>query len=190
MTRPLLPRARQLRPTHNGVGRPRSSTAEAVSDTMRLAADPLSRARRRVAAYNLGAIAALLPVAAYQTGLIGHLPEPPIPLLDADRVDASGEAYFTLQTADVALGIASYAGTVALAAMGGDQRYRRRPWLAAAFSAKVLADALGGLLLTAEQATKHRRFCGYCLIATTLSVLAVGPAINETRRALEAKRPL
>jgi hypothetical protein len=146
---------------------------------MRLGVDPLTRARRRVAAYNLGAIAALLPVAAYQTGILRHLPEPPIGRLDADRVDASGEAYATLRTADSALGIASNAATVALATAGAANRSKRRPALTALFAAKVLADAAAAAALTVEQATKHRRFCGYCLIASTFSILAVPPALKE-----------
>ena len=70
---------------------------------MRLATDALTRRRRTVAVLTLGAIAALLPVAAYQVGLLRHLPEPPLPYLAADRVDASGEAYVTLRTADAPL---------------------------------------------------------------------------------------
>lgn len=155
---------------------------------MRLAADPLTRARRRVAGCNLGAIAARLPVAAYQTGIVRHLPEPPVGRLDADRVDASGEAYTALHTADAALGMASYAATLALAAMGDAQRARRRPWLVLVFAGKVLADAAAGLVLTAEQATRHRRFCGYCLAATALSVCAVAPALREGRQVLDSRR--
>ena len=32
-------------------------------------------------------------IALYQMGIIRHLPEPPFPMLDADKVDASSEAY-------------------------------------------------------------------------------------------------
>lgn len=153
---------------------------------MRLASDALTRQRRKVAAFNLGAIAALLPVAAYQTGLLRHLPEPPLLYLDADRVDASGEAYVTLRTAAAPLGIASYAATVALAAMGADDRAQRHPWLVLAFTGKVATDALGGAVLTLEQLTKHRRFCGYCLLASALAIAAVPAVVPEVRAALRS----
>jgi hypothetical protein len=39
--------------------------------------------------HSLASIGALGAVATYQNGLIRHLPEPPLPLLDADAVDAS-----------------------------------------------------------------------------------------------------
>jgi hypothetical protein len=41
-------------------------------------------------------------------GIIKRLPEPKLPYLDADRVDASSEAYEWLSTPDAILGIASY----------------------------------------------------------------------------------
>ncbi len=125
-------------------------------------------------------------IAHLQTGIIGHLPEPLIRLFDADRVDASGEAYVTFGTADAALGIASYAATLALAAMGDARRSERRPALTLLFTAKVLANAAAGAALTVEQATRHRRFCGYCLIASALSLLAMPPALRGAFSVLAA----
>lgn len=60
---------------------------------LRRHASQLLTRRRRVAGLSLGAAAAMGAVAAYQTGLVRHLPEPPLAMFDADRVDASGEAY-------------------------------------------------------------------------------------------------
>lgn len=143
---------------------------------MRLDSDPLTRTRRRVAACNLGAIAALLPVAAYRAGILRHLPEPPVGRLDADRVDACGDAYATFRTADSAVGVPSYAASLALAAAVDGNRSKRRPALTVLFAAKVLADAAAAAALTVAQATNHRRFCGPCLIASAFSLLAGPPA--------------
>lgn len=52
--------------------------------------------------------------------------------------------------------------------------------------AKTLMDAAGGQLLTAEPATGHRRFCGYCLLASGLSVAMVPAALPEARTAWRA----
>lgn len=128
-------------------------------------------------------------VAAYQNGLFRHLPEPPLAVLDADRVDASGEAYQLLKTPDAALGLSSYALTLVLAGAGTARRVEERPWLPLAMAAKVAADALGGLYLTAEQASKHRRFCSWCLLATVASVAMVPQVLPETRAALRQLRP-
>ena len=53
----------------------------------------------------------------YQLGLIKHLPEPPLPGFNADKVDASSEAYAYFATPDAVLGLTSYAITIGLAAM-------------------------------------------------------------------------
>jgi hypothetical protein len=55
-------------------------------------------------------------------------------------------------------------------------------------SAKVAADALGGLYLTAEQASKHRRFCSWCLAAALASVTMVPQVVPEARAAVRQLR--
>jgi uncharacterized membrane protein len=155
-----------------------------VSDDLRRRAGPFLDRRRRVATLSLVASAAMGTVAAYQNGLLRHLSEPPLGFLDADRVDASGEAYELFKTPDAALGLASYALTLVLAGAGTARRVEERPWLPLAMAAKVVSDALGGLYLTAEQASKHRRFCSWCLAATVASVAMVPQVLPEARAAL------
>jgi hypothetical protein len=115
---------------------------------------------------------------------VRHLPEPSIRLLDADAVDASGEAYQQLKTPEAALGILSSAVTLVLVGMGDGRRAERRPSVPLAMAAKVGFDSLGGLFLTAEQATKHRRFCGWCLVATGAYLTMVPQVVPEVRVAL------
>lgn len=57
-----------------------------------------------------------------------------------------------------------------------------------AMAAKVAFDALGGLVLTAEQATKHRKFCGWCLAATAAYLAMVPQVVPEARVALRELR--
>lgn len=182
--RPAGPRAGAAQGSEGGIGRASSPAAERVSDDLRRHASTFLDRRRRVAALSLAASAAMGVVAAYQNGLLRHLPEPPLGPLDADGVDASGEAYQLLKTPDAALGLASYALTLILAGAGTAERVRDHPWLPLAMSAKVAADALGGLYLTAEQASKHRRFCSWCLVATAASVAMLPQVLPEARVAL------
>lgn len=177
-----------MRGRKGGIGRSSSPAAEEVSDDLRRRTGPFLDGRRRVAALSLVASAALGAVAAYQNGLLRHLPEPPLGLLDADRVDASGEAYELFKTPDAALGLASYALTLVLAGAGSARRVEERPWLPLAMAAKVAGDALGGLYLTAEQASKHRRFCSLCLAASAASVAMVPQVVPEARAALRQLR--
>jgi hypothetical protein len=133
-------------------------------------------------------MASLGTVAAYQLGLLKHLPEPPGRFFDADRVDASGEAYQFLKTPDAALGLASYAATLVLAGRRADEHPSSHPVLSLALGAKVTADAAGALLLTVEQGTKHRRFCSWCLAAAALSVATVPQVVPEVHAAWHGLR--
>ncbi|MDP9389268.1 MAG: vitamin K epoxide reductase [Actinomycetota bacterium] len=185
---PAGPPAAEVRGSPGGIGRSTSPAAEAVSDDLRRSAAAHVQGRRRVAGLTLGAMGSLGMVAAYQFGLVRRLPEPPVPIFDAMRVDASGEAYQYLKTPDAALGLVSTAATLLLAGTGDGDRWRTRPWLPLAMAAKVAGDAAFGAFLTAEQASKHRRFCSWCLAAAVASVAAVPPALPEARAAWRALR--
>jgi len=180
-TPPAGPPAGSIRATSGGIGRSSSPAAEALSDDLRRGAGAALDARRRIAALSLSAMGSMGVVAAYQFGLLKSLPEPPLPFLDSDRVDASGEAYQLLRTPDAALGLASYAATLALAGMGTRDRAREQPWLPLALAAKTVLDAASGIYLGLEQGTKHKRFCTWCLIAAGASIAMVPTALPEAR---------
>jgi uncharacterized membrane protein len=184
---PAGPPTSAIHPSPGGIGRGTSEAAEVVSDALRRGAGPFLDQRRRTAAFTLGSMAALGAVAAYQLGLVRHLPEPPLPMLDADRVDASGEAYQQLKTPDAALGLASAAVTLVLTGMGGPDRHRTRRWIPVVLAVKAAGDALGGAFLTVEQATTHRRFCGYCLVSALANVGAALHTIPEAMAAVRAQ---
>ncbi len=174
---------REARGRGGGVGRSTSEQAERVSDDLRRRVTPHLRRRRRQTVLTLGATATMGVISLYQTGILRHLPDPPLPGLDSDKVDASGEAYQYLKTPDAALGLASYAATLALAGMGSGRRAEERPWIPLALAAKVGLDTVSALYLTVEQGSKHRRFCSWCLVATGLSAAMVPQVLPEARTA-------
>ncbi len=185
---PAGPPAATARPGSGGIGRSSTPAAEAVSDALRRGAgDHLDR-RRRMALLQTAAAAALGVVGLYQFGVLKSVPEPPLPGLDADRVDASGEAYAFLHTPDSAIGIASAGVSLVLAGMGGAKRHEEQPWIPMLLLAKSLVDAAGGLYLTAEQLTKHRRLCSWCTVSGALLVATVPTALPEARAAWRALR--
>ena len=112
-----------------------------LSRELRLGRGDFLEHRRGIVALGLAAAGVMGFIALYQVGIIGHLPEPPLPGLDADKVDSSDEAYSYFQTPDAVLGLGSYAATVGLAAMGGKDRAETSPWMPLALLAKVVADA-------------------------------------------------
>jgi hypothetical protein len=182
--RPAGPPAASVRPGSGGVGRSSSPAAERVSDDLRRGVGSFLEQRRRVAGLTSLASAALGVVGLYQFGLLRRVPEPPLSFLDADAVDASGEAYQDLKTPDAALGVLSAAVTLVLAGMGDRDRARTQPWVPLALAAKTAADAGGGLYLLAEQITKHRKICSWCTVAALAQLATLPIALPEARAAV------
>ncbi|HVE64498.1 MAG TPA: vitamin K epoxide reductase family protein [Mycobacteriales bacterium] len=185
---PAGPTAQDARPQHKGLGRSSSPDAEAVSDDLRRGAGSFLEQRRRVAGLSLLSSASLGVVALYQYGLLRKVPEPHLPGLDADRVDASGEAYSFLRTPDASVGLISYGVTLALAGMGKRDRAKTQPWLPLLLAAKVGLDTVGALTLTAEQGTKHRRFCSWCTLSALATLAMVPQVLPEARAAARTLR--
>ncbi len=127
-------------------------------------------------------------ISLYQTGVIKSLPDPPLPYFDSEKVNAGAEAYSRLSMPDAPIGLGSYAATLGLAAMGGENRAEEKPWIALALAAKTLADALQAGKLTVDQWTKHRAFCAWCLIAAGCTFATVPLSFPETRAALRQLR--
>lgn len=161
-----------------------SLTPAQLSDELRNDTGETLARRRRVVGLSLLAAGSMGVITLYQMGIIAHLPEPPLPGLDADKVDASEEAYAKLATPDAALGLGSYAATLALAAMGGKDRATTQPWIPLALAAKVAFDTLQAGQLTIEQMTKHKAFCSWCLLASVATFATVPLVIPEARAAL------
>ena len=85
---------------------------EQLGRQLRHSASGYLRQRRGIAALSLSSIASLGLISLYQIGLIPHLPEPPLPYFNADKVNGSAEAYAKLATPDGILGLGSYAATM------------------------------------------------------------------------------
>ena len=144
--------------------------------------------RRGIVVASMTAIGCMGLIALYQMGVIKHLPEPPLPTMDADRVDASEEAYSHFQMGDAFLGLGSYAATMGLAAMGGKNRAKEQPWIPLALAAKAGADALQAAKLTYDQYAKHRAACFWCLVAAAATFVTAGLVVPEARAAAEQLR--
>jgi hypothetical protein len=187
-TRPAGPPSASIRPGSGGIGRGTSAAAEAVSDALRRGDSAYLDGRRRTAVLQTVAAGTLAVVGLYQFGVLRSVPELPLPGLDADRVDASGEAYSVLRTPDASLGIASAGVSLVLAGMGSGRRHEEQPWIPLLLLAKSLVDAAGGLYLFAEQVTKHRRVCSWCTVSAGLLLATVPAVLPEARGAWRAWR--
>jgi hypothetical protein len=159
-----------------------------LSHELRHGSGRFLESRRCVVGLSLLAAGSMGLIALYQMGILKHLPEPRLPYLDADEVDAAPEACnrLGLPVPDAALGFVSYGTTLALAAAGGRDRADERPWIPLALAAKVGIDAVQAAKLTWEQWAKHRAFCSWCLLAASATFAAVPLVIPEARAALRS----
>ncbi len=168
-----------------GLLRRKESAARELSSELRN--DQSAKMRRRRAVLGLSSLgaASLGLIGLYQTGIIKHVPEPPLPYLDAEKVDASPEAYEWLSTPDAILGVASFGATMILTSMGGPERAKKQPYIPLALAAKTALDVFNAVRLTRDQWTKHRAFCIWCLVAASATFASVPFVIAE---AVEAAR--
>ena len=163
-------------------------TPKQLSRQLREDGDHSLARRRGIVACGLAAAGAMGVITLYQIGIIKHLPEPPLPGFDADKVDASEEAYSYFQTPDAFIGLGSYAATMGLAAMGAKNRAETRPWLPLVLLAKTTADAAQAARLTIDQWTKHKAFCFWCLLAAAATFAALPLAVPEAVEAVNHLR--
>lgn len=163
-------------------------TPKLLSEQLRLDDDSFLPQRRGIVGCALAAAASMGLITLYQIGIIKHLPEPPLPGFDADKVDASDEAYSYLQTPDAFIGLGSYAATMGLAAMGSKDRAATQPWIPLALLLKTTADAAQAAKLTVDQWTKHRAFCFWCLLAAAATFAALPLAAPEAIAAMQQLR--
>ncbi len=161
---------------------------EELSRQLREGSHEFLARRRKVAGLALTAAGSMGLISLYQLGVIKHLPDPPLPGFDSDKVDAAPEAYSWFQTPDGPIGLGSYAATLGLAAMGGENRAAERPLIPLALAAKVALDALQAGKLTVDQVKDHRALCVWCLVAAGATFAAVPQVIPEARAALHHLR--
>lgn len=123
-------------------------------------------------------------VSLYQTGVIDHLPDPPISLFDADKVDSSEYAYSRLDTPDGFMMVTNYAITAWLAGAGGQDRAQKQPLLPIAMGVKLLIDTVINAELAREEWSENKAFCEYCQVASLASLASLALAVPEVTSAI------
>jgi hypothetical protein len=142
--------------------------------------------RRWVVGLSLVGTAMGAVVSLYQTGILRTLPDPPLPLFDSARVDASAYGYKRLQTPDALMMVVSYGVTAWLAGAGGKDRARALPLIPVAMGLKILGDVLTAVELGREEWQENKALCAYCQVATICSMASAVLAYPEVRKALRA----
>jgi uncharacterized membrane protein len=118
-------------------------------------------------------------VTLYQTGVLTHLPDPPLAIFDSEKVDASTYAYKRGNAPDAPAMLVTYGLTAWIASAGGRDRAMSHPWLPVAMAAKTVVDSVTALQLAREEWSTNRKLCAYCQAATVASVASVALALPE-----------
>jgi uncharacterized membrane protein len=90
-----------------------------------------------------------------------------------------------LPVSDAALGAFSYFLDAVTGLIGGRRRWRTMPWIVVLFG--VLVGPLGAVsvLLVILQPVVFNAWCTLCLLTALLSVLMIGPALDEVLASLQ-----
>ena len=157
--------------------------AEILSQQLRHSSSPFMQLRRWI--FGLSTLSALSMefISLYQMGIISHLPDPPLPHINSDAIDASPTAYEKLETPDAVLGMVNYGVTMMLTAMGAPNRAETQPWIPLALVAKTGFDTYQAGRLYFTQRGKNV-YCIYCILAATATALTVPLALPEAYKAI------
>ena len=135
--------------------------------------------RRWIIGLSILGVAAGQIVSLYQTGIIKHLPDPPVGPFDSDKVDASDYGYKRLDTPDALPMMVTYGLTACLAGAGGIRRASQQPLLPVAMGLKTLFDTANTLFLGREEWKENKALCFYCQVATVASIASLALAVPE-----------
>jgi uncharacterized membrane protein len=90
-----------------------------------------------------------------------------------------------LPVPDGLLGVLGYIGDLVFGALGGERRWRRRPWVVLLFALIILGLGIVSLVLTVLQGTVIGQWCTVCLISAAVSTLILGLGIGEALATLQ-----
>lgn len=119
--------------------------------------------RRAIIGLSLLGMGAMTAVTLLQTGIIKHLPDPPIDGFDSDKVNSSETAY-ALGTPDGTLSLASLAANIPIAAFGGENRAEEQPIVPILAAGKSVVEAVAASWYFYQMPTKQKAWCGYCIV--------------------------
>ena len=145
------------------------------------------RRRRAIIGLSIVGIGIAAAVSMLQTGLVRHLPDPPVGNFDADKVIKSDEAYqFGIPDATIAL--TGLAANVPLAAWGGSERAKNQPLIPLIATGKAATEAAAAAWYFYQMPTKLKTWCGYCIAASAVYLGILALTLPEAKRALSEIR--
>ncbi len=140
------------------------------------------RRRRAIIGLSLLGMGAMTAVSLFQTGVIKHLPDPPINSFDSDKVNSSDTAY-ALGVPDGTLSLAMLAANIPIAAFGGDDRAREQPKVPVLAAGKALVEALAAGWYFYQMPALEKKWCGYCITGALCNFGIAALSLSEAKNA-------
>jgi uncharacterized membrane protein len=126
--------------------------------------------RRAIIGTSVVGMAAMVPVTMLQTGIVHHLPDPPIKGFHSDAANSSLIAY-QFGVPDGSTAAASFAVNIPIAAFGEADRARTKPLIPLIAAGKAAIDLASSAWYFNEM-RRGKKWCPYCIVGA-ISSLAV-----------------
>jgi uncharacterized membrane protein len=139
--------------------------------------------RRAIIGLSLLGAAAMTAVSLFQTGVVKHLPDPPIEGFDSDKVNSSDTAYM-LGVPDGTVSLASLAANIPLAGLGGANRAEEQPVVPLLIAGKAAVEAAVAGWYFYQMPAKEKAWCGYCITGALCNFGIFALTLPEARKAL------
>lgn len=146
------------------------------------------RQRLPIIGIALIAFGAAADLSLYQLGYIAAPWEPFFG--DGSKVILESSISRLVPVSDAALGAATYLADAIAGAIGGRHRWRTMPWMVILFG--ILVGPLGAVsvALVILQPVLFDAWCTLCLVSAAMSVLMIGPAMDEVLASLQHLRTI
>jgi uncharacterized membrane protein len=137
--------------------------------------------RRAIMAASVAGMASMTPVSMLQTGILHHLPDPPLRGFHSDAANSSLIAY-RFGAPDGPMSVASFALNLPMAAFGGADRARTKPLIPLLAAGKAAIDAALAAWYFNEM-RRGKKWCPYCIVGAIGSLAVLLFSVPEARSA-------
>jgi uncharacterized membrane protein len=144
--------------------------------------------RQRLPIVGLAAVGTLVAayLAAFQLGLLDDVWEPFFG--NGSHTILTSGVSRVLPIPDGLLGMIGYLADAATGLVGGTRRWQRMPWIVVLFGLAVGPLGATSILLVILQPVMFDAWCTPCLVSALISILMIGPAMDEVLASLQHLR--
>jgi uncharacterized membrane protein len=153
-------------------------SAAELRDQLQNSTDADMRRRRAIIVTSLVGITSMGIVSLLQTGVVEHLPDPPLDSFDSDKVNSSDTAY-ALGAPDGTLSLAGLGLNLPLAAFGGVDRTEKLPYVPLAAAAKSGIEAIAAAWYFYQMPSKEKKWCAYCIAGAIANATTFALSLPE-----------